>query len=221
MTGLPATPSAPLSDVQRDYVVQVLSAAFATDRLSMEQLDERLSLVYGARSLGELEVLLADPAEPNRSLADATSVNRLAAEPVVPARGAALALMGGFERNGSWIVPRHLRVVAVMGGGELDLRQAKLGAGVTEIEIFTLWGGVDIKVPTGVRVEVTGMAVMGGFSVSGAEATEDPHAPVLRISGLAIMGGVDIKHKGRDKHSEKRYLQALERAQKLRLRSGG
>jgi hypothetical protein len=92
---------------------------------------------------------------------------------------------------------------------------------VTEIEIFTLMGGVEIFVPVGVRVEVTGMAVMGGLSVSGAEATEHPDAPVLRISGLAVMGGVEVKHKGRGKQSEKRYLQALERAQKLRLRSGG
>ncbi|WP_396199773.1 DUF1707 domain-containing protein [Gemmatimonas sp.] len=220
MTGLPYAPAG-ASDVQRDYVVQVLSAAFATDRLSMEQLDERLSAVYRARSLGELEVLLADPAEPTRSLADQTSVNRVAADPVVPARGAALAIMGGFDRSGSWIVPRHLRVVAVMGGGQLDLREAKLGAGTTEIEILTFWGGVEILVPSGVRVEVTGMAVMGGFSVRGAQASEDPNAPVLRISGLAVMAGVDVKHKGRDKHGEKRYLQALERAQKLRLRSGG
>lgn len=173
MTGLPYAPAG-VSDVQRDYVVQVLSAAFATDRLSMEQLDKRLSAVYRARSLGDLEVLLADPAETNRSLADEASVNRVVADPVVP-----------------------------------------------EIEIFALMGGVEIFVPIGVRVEVTGMAVMGGFSVSGAEATEDPHAPVLRISGLAVMGGVDVKHKGRGKQSEKRYLQALERAQKLQLRSGG
>ena len=220
MTGLPYAPAG-VSDVQRDYVVQVLSAAFATDRLSMEQLDERLSAVYRARSLGELEVLLADPAVPNRSLADAESVSRVAADLVVPARGAAVAVMGGFDRRGSWIVPRHLRVVAALGGGQLDLREAKLGAGVTEIEIFTVMGGVEIFVPVGVRVEVTGMAVMGGFSVSGAEATENPDAPVLRISGLAVMGGVDVKHKGRGKQSEKRYLQALERAQKLRLRSGG
>lgn len=220
MTGLPYAPAA-LTDVQRDYVVQVVSAAFATDRLTMEQLDERLAAVYRARSLGELEVLLADPAEPSRSLADQASISRVVADPVIPARGAALAIMGGFDRSGSWIVPRHLRVVAVMGGGQLDLREAKLGVGVTEIEILTFWGGVDILVPTGVRVEVTGMAVMGGFSVRGAEATEDPNAPVLRISGLAVMAGVDVKHKGRDKHAEKRYLQALERAQKLRLRSGG
>ena len=216
MTGLPYAPAAP-TEVQREYVVQVVSAAISTDRLSMEQLDERLSAVYRARSLGELEVLLADPAETNRSLADEASINRVAADPVVPARGAALAIMGGFDRSGSWIVPRHLRVVAVMGGGQLDLREAKLGAGVTEIEILTFWGGVEIFVPTGVRVEVTGMAVM----VRGGQATEDPNAPVLRISGLAVMAGVDVKHKGRDKHSEKRYLQALERAQKLRLRSGG
>ncbi len=220
MTG-PPNALAGVSDVQRDYVVQVLSAAFATDRLSMEQLDERLSAVYRARSLGDLEVLLADPADASRSLADAGSVGRVAADPVVPARGVAMAIMGGFDRSGSWIVPRHLRVVAVMGGGQLDLRTAKLGAGITEIEIFTFWGGVEIFVPTGVRVEVTGMAVMGGFSVRGAEATENPDAPVLRISGLAVMAGVDVKHKGRDKQSEKRYLQALERAQKLRVRSGG
>jgi hypothetical protein len=220
MTELPYAPAG-VSDVQRDYVVQVLSAAFATDRLSMEQLDERLSAVYRARSLGDLEALLADPAETNRSLANEASVNRVAADPVVPARGAALAVMGGFDRRGSWIVPRHLRVMAALGGGQLDLREAKLGTGVTEIEIFALMGGVEIFVPIGVRVEVTGMAVMGGFSVSGAEATENPHAPVLRISGLAVMGGVEVTHKGRGKQSEKRYLQALERAQKLRLRSGG
>lgn len=220
MTGLPFAPAAP-SETQREYVVQVLSAAFATDRLSMEQLDDRLSSIYRARSLPDLEVLLADPAEPTRSLADEASVTRLAADPVIPARGAALAILGGFDRKGSWIVPRHLRVVAVMGGGQLDLREAKLGAGITEIEILTVWGGVEIFVPDGVRVEVTGMAVMGGFSVRGAQATENPHAPVLRISGLAVMAGVDIKHKGRGRQSEKRYLQALERAQKLRLRSGG
>ena len=220
MTGLPYAPAG-VSDVQRDYVVQVLSAAFATDRISMKLLDERLSAVFRAQSLGELEVLLSDPAEPNRSLVDEASVSRVVADPVIPARGAALALMGGFARNGSWIVPRHLRVVAVMGGGELDLRLAKLGAGVTEIEIFTVMGGVEVLVPAGVRVEVTGMAVMGGFSVSGAEATENPHAPVLRISGLAVMAGVEVRHKGQGKHGEKRYLQALERAQKLRLRSGG
>jgi hypothetical protein len=98
MTGLPYAPAG-VSDVQRDYVVQVLSAAFATDRLSMEQLDERLSSVYRARSLGDLEVLLADPAETTRSLADEASVNRVAADPVVPARGAALAVMGGFDKS--------------------------------------------------------------------------------------------------------------------------
>ena len=220
MTGLPYAPAAP-TEAQREYVVQVLSAAFATDRLSMEQLDERLSSIYRARALPDLEVLLADPAEPTRSLADEASITRLAADPVVPARGAALAIMGGFERSGNWIVPRHLLVVAVMGGGQLDLREAKLGAGITEIEIFTFWGGVEIFVPVGVRVEVTGMAVMGGMTVRGEAATENPDAPVLRISGLAVMAGVDVKQKGRGKQNEKRYLQALERAQKLRLRSGG
>ena len=126
--------------------------------------------------------------------------------------------MGGFERKGQWIVPRHLRLMAVMGGGELDLRDAKLSSGVAEIEIFTMWGGVEILVPDGVRVDVSGMVVMGGFSASGGSTREDPNAPVLRVSGLAIMGGVDVRRKDRGKKSEKRYIEALERAEQLRTR---
>ena len=126
--------------------------------------------------------------------------------------------MGGFERKGQWIVPRHLRLMAVMGGGELDLRDAKLSPGVAEIEIFTMWGGVEILVPDGVRVDVSGMVVMGGFSASGGSTREDPNAPVLRVSGLAIMGGVDVRRKDRGKKSEKRYIGALERAEQLRTR---
>jgi hypothetical protein len=212
------SPYAPitLSDAHRERVVQLLSAAFANDRLSMEQLDERLSAVYRAQSQHELEMLLADPSDPARSLAMEGAPSRVASPAVVADRGVAMALMGGFQRKGPWIVPRHLKVVAVMGGGELDLRDAKLGPGVTEIEIFTMWGGVEILVPDGVRVDVSGMGVMGGFSASGGSTSEDPNAPVLRVSGLAIMGGVDVRRKDRGKKSEKRYIEALERAEQLR-----
>jgi hypothetical protein len=216
MTAPQYTP-ATLTDAHRERIVQVLSAAFATDRLSMEQLDERLSGVYRAQTLSDLELLLSDPADPARSLAQETEApRRIAADPVVAERGVAMAVMGGFERKGPWIVPRHMRVTAVMGGGSLDLRQARLAQGVTEIEIFAFWGGVEIIVPAGVRVETVGMAFMGGFSINGGDVSDDPNLPVLRISGIAIMGGVDVRYRDRTKKAEKRYIQALERAQRLR-----
>jgi hypothetical protein len=84
-----------------------------------------------------------------------------------------------------------------LSGPIVELRNVvkTFGAGVTEIEIFALMGGVDIKVPTGLRVETTGLGIMGGFSVSGADADPGPDAPVLRITGVATMAGVDAKLK--------------------------
>jgi hypothetical protein len=214
------SPYAPitLNDAQRERVVEVLSSAFANDRLSMEQLDERLAAVYRAQSQHELELLLADPSDPSRSLAQENAPSRVASPAAVIERGVAMALMGGFERKGAWFVPRHLKVVAVMGGGELDLRDAKLSPGVTEIEIFAMFGGVTILVPDGVRVDVSGMGVMGGFSASGGSTNEDPYAPILRVSGFALMGGVEVRRKDRAKKNEKRYIKALERAEQLRTR---
>ncbi|MBY0492000.1 MAG: DUF1707 domain-containing protein [Gemmatimonadaceae bacterium] len=212
------SPYAPvvITPAHRDRVVQLLSAAFANDRLSVEQLDERLAAVYRAQSQSELEWLLADPNDPNRSLAMDGVESRIAPAHIVPERGVAMAIMGGFERKGPWVVPRHLKITAVMGGGELDLREAKLSPGVTEIEIFSLMGGVEISVPAGVRVECVGMALMGGFSVHGGDLNDDPNAPVLRISGFCVMAGVEVRRKDRNKKGEKRYIQALERAEQYR-----
>ncbi|MCA0377752.1 MAG: DUF1707 domain-containing protein [Gemmatimonadetes bacterium] len=210
-----------VSSSQRERVAHILSMAFANDRISLEQLDERLGMVYRAQSQAELEMLLADPSDASRSLAwEAEGAARIASPQIVADRGVLWGVMGGFERKGPWIVPRHLKITAIMGGGELDLREAKLGPGVTEIEIFALWGGVEIIIPDGVRVELVGMAFMGGLSVSGGDISEDPNAPVLRISGLVVMGGADVRKKNRTKKSEKRYLQALERAEQVRRLTG-
>jgi hypothetical protein len=85
-------------------------------------------------------------------------------------------------------------VIAVMGGAELDLREARLGPGVTEVNMFVLMGGVQMVVPPGVQVEMNGIALMGGFEERhrGLQTTHDPDAPILRIGGFAMMGGVEV-----------------------------
>ena len=117
----------------------------------------------------------------------------------VPARGFAFAVMGGVERKGSWVVPRYLKIVAVMGGAEIDLREARFGPGVTEVELFVLMGGVEVLVPPGVRVECDMAAVMGGFSsdaddplpTSPTGAAAEP--VVVRLTGFAMWGGVGVQ----------------------------
>jgi hypothetical protein len=91
-------------------------------------------------------------------------------------------------------VPRKINAVAVMGGVEIDLREAVLQPGVTEIECFALMGGIEIRVPPSVRVETDGIAIMGGFEDHVLlPATSDQNAPTVRVTGVAIMGAVEAK----------------------------
>lgn len=181
---------------ERERVVQTLSAHFAHDRLTMTEFEHRLERAYNITAVDELRSLIVDlPALSARDATDSMSVGPvLVPSSEVPARGGMFAVMGGHERTGSWIVPRQLKVVVVMGGAEIDLREARFGPGVTEIEIFVLMGGVNIIVPPGVRVESLGAAFMGGFELKAGDATAlSPSNPILRLGGLAIMGGVETE----------------------------
>ncbi len=197
--------------------MSALGDAYAADQLELDELERRMARVYRATSHDALAEVLtglgsrgslarAPMSAPAAAAAQRVQtdlsiraydygVATIARPEIVPERAVLMGVMGAAERKGAWVVPRQLKVFAAMGGVDLDLREAQFASGVTEIEIFAIWGGVDIKVPTGVRVESTGVGIMGGFSVSGADADPGPDAPVLRINGVAIMGGVEAKMK--------------------------
>src|SRR5207253_151068 len=78
--------------------------------------------------------------EPSQSTA--LVPKRTAAPERVRDRATVVAIMGGSTRRGSWTPARHLRVLTVMGGAELDFRDAVFAPGVTEVSIFTFMGGV-------------------------------------------------------------------------------
>lgn len=205
-------PAVPITDAQRDAVTQALSAHFANDRLTLDQLDARMAMVYEATSLAELEAALEGIQVVPRTDTDPGHPAMIVGEALVPARQVAMAVMGGFEAKGTYVVPRQLKILAFMGGGEIDLREARFGAGVSEIEIYAVMGGAGIVVPPGVRVEMMGSAFMGGFSLSGTDASVlDPQAPVLRVSGFCAMGGVEVKMKGPTKKMLARFEEALRR----------
>jgi predicted membrane protein len=82
------------------------------------------------------------------------------------------------------------RIIAFMGGCELDLRKADIAAGSAELEIIVIWGGIEIKVPEGWEVIGNTVPIMGGADIRTKAA---PGGRRLIVNGLAIMGGVDIK----------------------------
>jgi len=191
----PAPAPVPLEQTRQQVIVQ-LTEHFAVDNLSVEALEERLDRAHAAATLEELRTLVSDlpvlqegaaaVAAPRTYVSPATGTH-------VAERQVVVGIMGGAEKKGVWTPARETFVVALMGGVELDFREARMPPGLTEVNIFAVMGGVEIVVPPGVHVDLNGFALMGGFGQQGyAPPTTDPAAPVLRIGGFALMGGVDV-----------------------------
>ena len=206
----------------REQTIEALCTHFARDNLSAEELEQRLDLVHTAATAAELKGLLADlPALPPLVAATASDVARASGDEVRD-RQMVVAIMGGAERRGAWTPPRQLSVVAVMGGVELDFREARFGAEGTEIYLFALMGGAEIIVPPGVRVETQLVPIMGGVEHRGGDGTlPPPGAPTLRISGVALMGGVEISERrpGESAREAKQRLR-LEKRERRHLKRG-
>jgi hypothetical protein len=182
------------SDADRERVAEVLRTAAAEGRLELHELDERLAAVYAARTYADLEPVTHD-------LPGAASVH---VRPVpVPARGpvatggrgtsgVGVAIMGGFERKGRWAVGRRFTGIAMMGGGEIDLREAVFTEGEVTINAFAVMGGISVIVSEEAEVVVNGVGIMGGFDQR-AEGPGAPGAPRITVNGIAFWGGVEVK----------------------------
>jgi len=181
----------------RDRVIAGLSEHFAHDALDIDEFERRVTLAQTSESPSEIDALLADL--PPLATTAAPAPGPATTRALVPAANVQnqqrlLAVMGGADRRGTWSVPRSLRIVAMMGGVNLDFREARFPAGVVDIEIFAMMGGVQITVPPGLPVEIHGSAIMGGFAdVTRAPANPDPELPLLRVHGFVVMGGVDVR----------------------------
>jgi hypothetical protein len=192
------------SDSDRERIAEILRDAAAEGRLGLDELDERLSAVYAAKTYGELEPIVQDlPAAGGATAAPdiraARTVATASAGPTdrfggEPTSTAAVAVMSGFSRKGSWVVPSCFTAVAFMGGGEIDMHDARFAERDVTIRVFAVMGGVGITVPEDADVRVSGFGLMGGFDHG---PTQPPVAggPVIRIKGLAFWGGVGVKRR--------------------------
>lgn len=82
------------------------------------------------------------------------------------------------------------RIVATFGGAEVDLRDAVLPEEGATLTVVAVLGGVELKLPAGWDVQVTGPVVLGGI-----EERVDPApagAPVLRIDATVVLGGIEV-----------------------------
>jgi hypothetical protein len=195
------------SDSDRDRVAEVLREAAADGRLTFDELDERLGQAYAARTYAELEPITRDLPQAG-SVTQAGGVTPAGSmtpagsgwpgTPALfggrPTSRLAIGILGGFRRRGHWVAPRDFTALAVMGGGEIDLRQASFAEGEVRIRALAVMGGIQILVPEGAQVHVHAIGIMGG-TAEPAQVPAMPGAPKIVVTGLAVMGGIDVKRR--------------------------
>lgn len=196
-------PELRISDTDRDRAAEVLREAHAQGRITVDELDERLTSVYAAKTEADLVPATRDlPATPDP---------RPAA--VAPARGRiggtarfrmSLAILGGASRDGAWVVPPEYKAIATLGGIKLDMSDSTFAEAETVIKAYAVLGGMEITVPEDAEVEVGAVGIMGGID-HGGEGPGVPGGPRIRIVGVAVMGGIEVK-RGRPKRSRRAEL---------------
>ena len=83
-------------------------------------------------------------------------------------------------------------VSIIMGGCDLDFRNADMEKEEMALEVSSIMGGVDIRVPTHWQVVVQGSPILGSVE----DKTTKPENPTKKmiINGSAIMGGIEVKN---------------------------
>lgn len=206
-----------ISDADRHKVAELLQGAAGEGRLETDELEERLEATYAAKIYADLVPIVADipgeaPTSPGTPMvpygvsgaptrpADPAPVSfEKAARSGVPAvyYPSSVAILGGVERKGVWEIGATHSAFSLMGGVELDLREARFAQREVTIHANALMGGVEITVNAWTHVIVDGVGIMGGFAQDRdrVEAQLDQNSPIVRVKGVALMGGVNVVRK--------------------------
>lgn len=237
MTDSPSGGGPPASPARRQAVIDALCEAFAHDRLSTRELESRLDVATRARTEPELAALLADldlsslsSGQGEGSVTSTAMVGagraagpvvRRSAGPPAQSRQFSVGVFSGHVRRGAWEPAANITALAVMGGVELDFREAVFSESVVDVRALAVLGGVDIVVPPGVRVDTSGFAIMGGFDgMSDIDESLGADAPTLRVGGFALMGGVnvDVRLPGESSGQARRRRRQERRTERKRLK---
>jgi hypothetical protein len=191
---------APAPD-RREQVLELLSQHFTAGRIELDEMERRMEIAARAATPEDLDRALDGLRETR------VPVPAPHAVPMGPDRPAgkrwSLAFLSGLNRKGRWFPARRHTAAVLMGGVELDFRDAELEPGTTEVTLWVMWGGVEIIVPPDMDVEVDGVAIAGGLrDVAQHPKPLEEQRYRLRVKARVLMGGVDVKVRRRKGHDQ-------------------
>jgi hypothetical protein len=168
------------SHEDRDRVVEVLRTAAGDGRLTSDDLDQRLEAALTARTLADLEPLLADLTA--AAVADVPDLVRIK------------CASGSARRGKSWVVPRRLEIDVGSGSVRLDFGQAVIAVPELRIEAKVASGSLKLITRPGIVVDADDLTVSSG-SVK-VVPSAGPDAPVelrVKVSGRVGSGSFSAR----------------------------
>lgn len=103
-----------------------------------------------------------------------------------------VAIMSGVKRTNLSRDFHGGEAMAVMGGIELDLRDAVMDRREAVLDVSTVMGGMKIRVPENWKVVSHVNTVLGGYQDNTRHPTNDDHRLVLK--GTVLMGGLQVSN---------------------------
>jgi hypothetical protein len=97
-------------------------------------------------------------------------------------------------------------IVAIFGGFDIDLTESDMQGSQIEIEVVTIFGGGDIRVPRNWEVVMDAVGIFGGCSdrtyhpdppapgATNPDGSPVPQPKRLIVKGVAIFGGLNVKN---------------------------
>ncbi len=178
-----------VSDADREQTVISLREHLLAGRLTLEEFSERVESALQARVSGELTRVQHD-LPPVASL-DAYSRRR-------PTRFTA-TLFGHVVRRGRLRLRGWTVAAVACGDLDFDLRQAAIDRPRTAATVFLAFGNIDVYVPEGVNVGVSGLTIFGHLRERGHD-TGTPDAPTIHVRAVGCCATVDVWRVPNDAH---------------------
>jgi hypothetical protein len=205
-----------VSDAERDVTLRTLGDHAAVGRLTLDELEERSGRALVAKTRGELAALTTDLPAGGAEASGSPAMAR-DTRPKRPVRWM-VSIMSGSHRRGRFRAVGSINAVAIMGGDEIDLRDAEIEGGELTLNLFALMGGANIYVPDSVDLDVGGFSLMGGHEEVGRELSPRPGAPLIRIRVYNLMSGATIyrlppQARGQSLKEARRLAKQAERGQ--------
>lgn len=104
------------------------------------------------------------------------------------------SILGGGEFSTRSKNLKGGHAICILGGADIDIREADMEGETMVITCLAFMGGVQIKVPLHWQVNVQAVPLLGGVSNKTSCLAEKLQMPKksLSITGLAVMGGVEV-----------------------------